>query len=483
MTPSELEQRLNYLKSIFPQADLTPNTFLQLVKPTDELLLPYQQVLIASKIRINMARMSLFSRIMINVFKSVGVSLIRTGELRSWRQHRVEPKGTLIVSHFTHAQQPGSVDAFFGDLLNRKAHNVFYLNSTRIEHDKLLDFYPKDERKNLIFMTKSLPLSRVMSLHIRYFVLSLILFKHSFHRTHDLINRWLLIETAVQQHSRATLANKFFEIRLTEMLKSIRPAQVSLTFEGHAHEAVLIELIHKSFPEIKIVPYQHAPVVPEQFGILRNLRILNANDKVLTSGEITKEYFSAFRTDISILAAGSSKFKEPAENVYVNDRIKVIGASEGTIQSLEVFIKLFNNLAAELPSLDFSLRVHPAISERELGESLKRLHSDSTLISQNSLVQDLATSTYCIYRSSAVAIEGLAFGVTPLYFDQSRSQGLNPLYFANLHLPVFGAADELAEFFKSLSRLDSSAHGIDRVELQRISNQYFSKISSGTRLI
>ena len=483
MTPSELEQRLNYLKGIFPHADLTPNTFLQLVKPTDELLLPYQQVFIASKIRMNISRISLFPRIMINVFKSVGISLIRRGELRSWRKHHVEPKGTLIVSHFTHAQQPSSVDAFFGDLLNRKVHNVFYLNSTRIEHDKLLDFYPKDERKNLIFMTKSLPLSRVMSLHIRYFVLSLILFKHSFHRTHDLINRWLLIETAVQQHSRATLANKFFEIRLTEMLKSIRPARVSLTFEGHAHEAVLIELIHKSFPEIEIVPYQHAPVVPEQFGILRNLRILNANDKVLTSGEITKEYFSAFRTDISILTAGSSKFKEPTDNVYVDDKIKVIGASEGTIQSLEVFIKLFNILAAKLPILDFKLRVHPAISERELRESLKRLHSDSTLISQNSLVQDLATSTYCIYRSSAVAIEGLAFGVTPLYFDQSRSQGLNPLYFANLHLPVFGAADELAEFFKGLSRLDSSAHGIDRVELQRISNQYFSEISSGARLI
>ncbi len=483
MTPSELEQRLNYLKGIFPHADLTPNTFLQLVKPTDELLLPYQQVFIASKLRINISRISLFPRIMINVFKSVGISLIRRGELRSWRKHLVEPKETLIVSHFTHAQQPGSVDAFFGDLLNRKIHNVFYLNSTRVQHKNLLGFYPEEERKNLIFMTKSLPLSRVLSLHIRYLVLSINLFKHSFHRTYDLTNRWLLIETAVQQHSRATLANKFFEIRLTELLKSIQPARVSLTFEGHAHEAVLIELIHKFFPEIEITPYQHAPVVPEQFGILRNLRILNPRDKLLTSGEITKEYLSAFRTDIAILAAGSSKFKEPAENVYVDDRIKVIGASEGTIQSLEVFIKLFNILAAKLPNLDFKLRVHPAISARELRESLKRLHSNSALISQNSLVQDLATSTYCIYRSSAVAIEGLAFGVTPLYFDQSRSQGLNPLYFANLHLPVFGDADELTEFFKGLSSLESSAHGIDRVELQRISNQYFSQISSGTRLI
>lgn len=483
MTPSELEQRLNYLKGIFPHADLTPNTFLQLVKPTDELLLPYQQVFIASKLRINISRISLFPRIMINVFKSVGISLIRRGELRSWRKHLVEPKETLIVSHFTHAQQPGSVDAFFGDLLNRKIHNVFYLNSTRVQHKNLLGFYPEEERKNLIFMTKSLPLSRVLSLHIRYLVLSINLFKHSFHRTHDLTNRWLLIETAVQQHSRATLANKFFEIRLTELLKSIQPARVSLTFEGHAHEAVLIELIHKSFPEIEIAPYQHAPVVPEQFGILRNLRILNSRDKLLTSGEITKEYFSAFRTDVLILTAGSSKFKEPTEHVFIDEKIKVIGASEGTIQSLEVFIKLFNILAAKLPSLDFKLRVHPAISERELKKSLKRLHFDSNLISQNSLVQDLTTSTYCVYRSSAVAIEGLAFGVTPLYFDQSRSQGLNPLYFANLHLPVFGAADELAEFFKDLSRLDSSANGIDRVELQRISNQYFSQISSGARLI
>jgi hypothetical protein len=216
---------------------------------------------------------------------------------------------------------------------------------------------------------------------------------------------------------------------------------------------------------------------------LRNLKLLNAKDQILTSGEITKEYFSAFRKDIAIVNAGSSKFKAPSDSFYFGEIIKVIGASEGTIQSLEVFIKLFMFLKKQHPTIEFKLRVHPAINESELKKSLKRLGAEETLISRKTLLQDLSSSTYCIYRSSAVAIEGLALGVTPLYFDQSRSQGLNPLFFANLHLPVFGTAEELASFFDDISQLNPVDHGINRLELQRISNRYFSQIPTGVKLI
>ncbi len=483
MTPNELEQRLRNLRGLFPGVDLTPNTFLQVVKPTEELLLPYQRLFQDAGLKLVLARVFFFPRIVTNVFKSVGVTLIRSGESKSWRKHQVEPKGTLIISHFTHAQQSEMADAFFGDLLNRNAHNVFYLNSTRIKHQKLVEFYPKIERENLVFMTKSLPLLRVLSVHLNYLFISLVLFRKSFYRDNDVIDKWLLVEAAVHQHTRATLANKFFEIRLKEIIEATRPSRVSLTFEGHAHEAVVIQLIHKSFPWIDLVPYQHAPVVPEQFGILRNLKLLNAKDEILTSGEITKEYFSAFRKDIAIVNVGSSKFKAPSDSFYVGEIIKVIGASEGTIQSLEVFIKLFMFLKKQHPTIEFKLRVHPAINESELKKSLNRLGAEETLISRKTLLQDLASSTYCIYRSSAVAIEGLALGVTPLYFDQSRSQGLNPLFFANLHLPVFGTAEELASFFDDISQLNPVDHGINRLELQRISNRYFSQIPTGVKLI
>jgi hypothetical protein len=483
MTPNELEQRLRNLRSMFPGVDLTPNTFLQLVKPTEELLLPYQRLFQDAGLKLPLARASFLPRILLNVFKSVGVTLIRSGELRSWRKHQINPKGTLVISHFTHAQQCAKEDAFFGDLLSRNSHNVFYLNSTRVKHQKLVEFYPKNESENLVFMTKSLPLLRVLSLHLKYLFSSLILFRHSFYRTNDVIDRWLLVEAAVHQHSRATLANKFFEIRLMEIIETTRPSRVSLTFEGHAHEAVVIQLIHRSFPWIELVPYQHAPVVPEQFGILRNLKLLNAKDKILTSGEITREYFSAFRKDIEIVNAGSSKFKAPLDSFYVGEIIKVIGASEGTIQSLEVFINLFMSLKNQHPTIEFKLRVHPAINDGELRKSLKRLGAEETLISNKTLLQDLSSTTYCIYRSSAVAIEGLALGVTPLYFDQSRSQGLNPLFFANLHLPVFGTAGELASFFDDISQLNPVDHGVNRIELQRISNRYFSQIPTGVKLI
>jgi hypothetical protein len=141
------------------------------------------------------------------------------------------------------------------------------------------------------------------------------------------------------------------------------------------------------------------------------------------------------------------------------------------------------SLKNQHPTIEFKLRVHPAINDGELRKSLKRLGAEETLISNKTLLQDLSSTTYCIYRSSAVAIEGLALGVTPLYFDQSRSQGLNPLFFANLHLPVFGTAGELASFFDDISQLNPVDHGVNRIELQRISNRYFSQIPTGVKLI
>ncbi|ASY11452.1 hypothetical protein A1s21155_00235 [Candidatus Planktophila dulcis] len=476
MTPSELEKRLKNLVSKFPNLDITPNTFLQYVKPTEELLEPYSGYFQENEPKILSARLLFFPRIIVNVFKSILISIVRLNEIRSWNAHQVQPKTSLFITHFTNAQQASGYDSFFGELLDRNSDNIFYLNSTRIKHHQLLTFYDVEARKNLSFMTKSLNPGTVILVHLSFFMTSLKLFNYSFDSSLDARDKWLIIEAGVRQHSRPTMANKFFEIRVSELIKRIHPRVIHFTFEGHSHEAVLINLIHREFGDIALAPYQHAPIVPEQFGLMRNIHRLGESDSIFTSGDITQNYFQSFRSDIPITAIGSSKYKDPSSTSHLGDKVKVIGASEGTIQSLEVFIRLFSSLAANQQSFDFLLRVHPAITDRELKTALRNAGGSKSLISHNSLLDDLSTSTYCIYRSSAVAIEGLAYGVTPLYFDQSRSQGLNPLYFANLHLPAFGSAEELVDFFRDVSTLNSTNQGIDPGQLQQISEGYFSKL-------
>jgi len=477
MTPSELEIRLKNLVSKFPGLDLAPNTFLQIVKPTDELLEPYSKYFLAGGPNILTSRLLFLPRIILNILKSILISLARVSEIKSWNAHQVHPKESLYISHFTHAQRSEADDVFFGELLDRTSSNVFYLNSTRINHQGLVMFYPKETRNNLFFMTKSLNVATVIFTHMKFFTISLKLFRHSFNNSLSKSDKWLLIEAGVRQHSRPTMANKFFENRISDVIQKTRPKIIHFTFEGHAHEAVLINLILRNFREITLAPYQHAPIVPEQFGLMRNINRLGTKDRIFTSGNITRDYFKSFRSDIPITAIGSSKYKESALTSNLGTHVKVLGASEGTIQSLEAFIKLFSSLTHYHQNIEFKLRVHPAISEREMGLALKNAEGAKEVISRNSLVEDLSTSTYCVYRSSAVAIEGLAYGVTPLFFDQSRSQGLNPLYFANLHLPAFGSSDELIDFFADVANLDVIHQGVDRAQLKQISEGYFSKVA------
>lgn len=477
MTTSNLENRLKKIAFKFSDLDVTPNTFLQLVKPTQELLEPYEAYFSEKGPRILYSRLLFFPRILSNFINSILISISRMDELKSWKAHQVRTNTSLFISHYTNAQLPHENDAFFGELLDRTSNCTLYLNSTRLRHKKLLEVYGDESRSNLNFMTKSLNPGAVLLMHFQYFIVSMRFFASSFDSSLDERDKWLLIEAGIRQHSRATMANKFFEVRVSELIRQVQPKVIHFTFEGHSHEAVLINLIHKEFKHIVLAPYQHAPIVPEQFGLIRNIHRLGEIDRIYTSGGITQEYFMSFRSDIPIIVIGSSKFKALSQNPRHGDKVKVIGASEGTVQSLRDFIKLFASLTASQTNFDFYLRVHPAISEKELEITLQEEGGTGVQISRNTLIDDLSTSTYCIYRSSAVAIEGLAYGVTPIYFDQSRSQGLNPLYLANLHLPAFGSADELIDFFGDVSSLNTSNQGIDPEKLSRISEGYFSKLT------
>ncbi len=479
MTPAELEIRLRRITNQLNLDELSYNHFFQFSKPTEDLLVPYRKFLRGKSSNLVLSHFLVPMKIVYLILKSILISLLRKSEERSWHSQESSRKDVLVVSHFTQAQRPGETDVHYGELLNRSDTNVFYLNSTRVPHRELVRFYPKSEQKNLIFMTKSLSLKSVLAIHERFLSTSMKLIWSSFSNSYDRIDKSLLIEAAIRQHARPTMANKFLEVRFTETVNLLNPARIIMTFEGHSHELVLINLIHSKFPEIEIAAYQHAPVVPEQYGLLRNLRLLSSRDQLFTSGELTYDFFRSLREDLQISVVGSRKHKEVTLNQSPIKRIKVLGASEGSVISITKFIQIFSRLSVEFPGFEFKVRIHPSVPESTVIRILKAQGVDRSLISHNSLLDDLLDSTYCIYQSSAVAIEGLAFGVTPLYFNELEGHGLNPLFFANFHQPIFRNVEEFIVFFSQVNSLSLNQHGLPTARLQEVAQAYFSKIENG----
>jgi hypothetical protein len=211
---------------------------------------------------------------------------------------------------------------------------------------------------------------------------------------------------------------------------------------------------------------------------MRNLLKLKTNDVVLTSGEITKDFFASLGLSATVRLLGSPKWQPLSQASKESYPTTVLGAAEGTVESLQNFSQLFQDLANTDLDLKLILRVHPALSAKETSGILSKLNFGERLVLSNqSLEQDLKESHFCIYRSSAVGIEGLRHGVFPLYFNPKGDQGLNPLHFAKLEMPVFRDLSDFKDLFSSIRYVHSKVAWNQNKVLLNIGASYYSKLN------
>jgi hypothetical protein len=154
--------------------------------------------------------------------------------------------------------------------------------------------------------------------------------------------------------------------------------------------------------------------------------------------------------------------------------MNVLGAVEGTYESLQSFIIIFNKLSRLLPDFQFMLRLHPALSKDVAQELLKSLNKSVNLnVSTDTLINDLNNSHVTIFRSSAVALEGLAFASFPVHFDTEMDGLLNPLSQINYPKMEFSDPEKLAEFLKGWPQMRNNTLEFRLESFQVFSDYYF----------
>ena len=478
LEPRLIEYHLSKVQKEIGEKLTLANTYFRLVKPIEENLKRYSRLGNKSNQRLLLDIIFAPLKISLEILKSLGISLIRFRESASFEVPEGFRHQKIFVSHYTHAQLPSRPDVFF-DVLPTKEDLIFYHNNTLLKRAKILDTLRQGEyRANVLITTKSLGLRQTLIIQASNLKISLIMLVAALKTqcfTH--VERQILTEAAISQVSRQTLANQINLKRLDSLLTLNNAASLIITLEGHAYESLYIDLIHTKYPDTRLLAFQHAPIVPEQFGLMKNLLKLKANDVILCSGDITRDFFASLGLCASVQLLGSPKWRPISLESKQSYPITVLGAAEGTLESLESFSQLFQGLNALNLDLKLILRVHPALSIQESSKVLSRLEFGRTLVLSNrTLEEDLKESHFCIYRSSAVAIEGLRFGVFPLYFNPTGDQGLNPLFFAKLEVPVFRNLHEIGELFLNLRQMGSRATINQNEELRKIGATYYSKL-------
>lgn len=243
--------------------------------------------------------------------------------------------------------------------------------------------------------------------------------------------RLLLSVAAIRQLDRSCIYDEIISENCIDYVKSLSPRVFVITYEGHTFEINTIHKLQKSFPNLIILAYQHAPVVNSQFGFFEGLKVFSGNVHLLTTGEIPQKLVLSRKPDASlnVHVAGSNKnmavrINSELENVK---KSKVLIAPEASLQATLELLSEARKYILNDPEMNW-VRLHPRLADRYLKEVLNSKYPQINLSKGNNLEADLSSTKSCIFRSSAVGIQGMQFGVIPIYSSVFSNSLLDPLY-------------------------------------------------------
>lgn len=366
----------------------------------------------------------------------------------------------IFLSHYIGQNLANSEDLYFGSLSNEndnvKKHGItVYINHTKTRSN--FDFpYLKSSQQVCSKMVLPKTVSTkdwliIYKNNLKNFmkIIYVFVFKRGLQKN----ERIMLKELALQQLSMEALVQTYLLKNLVRVLKKTGAQNLLLTFEGHSYEGYVAKKVREEFSEINIGVYQFAPVVPAQATFFRNLDQLNESIKIYVSGSLVKSAILT-RTQVSpnrIYILGSRKNRENHEFLSRKKSVAFLLAAEGSKNALSEFIDLGFNLALEYPKIFFIVRAHPASDAYKSKFFMKTERELPNLIlSENSLEQDMREASYCIYRSSSVGLEGLAYGVVPIHFAAGQNFGLDPIELINLPHRQFEKSHELKQEILSI---------------------------------
>ena len=484
LEPRELDKFLVEIRESSPFNGINASPFFHLVKPTEENLHKYKLLHPKSKILLTLEYLALFPLILVQGLASIVLSFYSLLEFKSEKELPSGKNEFLFLSHFTYAQDPKNEDIFFGKNLDFNQSYVFFLNHTRLLSPQIKrEFYHVGKRKVAV-NTKMLSLFSMIKLHANQLQISWWLFTKSLPgESLDVTKKRLLIKAAFSQHRRSTIANLVLRSRLRETMIRVKPKFLVLTIEGHAYEKIVLDMSKELFKDIKVIGYQHAPIVPGQLNLFRIVSNFNTDDYFFTSGDLSKELALDHGLRCKVETLGSPKARMYEYQKKSASIIQVLVAPEGTQESLSQFIGLINELAPSLPNISFVLRSHPALGNlaHKVAKE-KLLPRNGVSFSTASLSDDLRRSHLILFRSSAIGIEGLSFGALPIHVGQECNDSLNPLVGSKIETLGFRSVSEITRFIEAFD-LNKTQDETFQKNCYRLFDTYFSKLQSINDLV
>ncbi len=416
-------------------------------------------------------RLSIFtyaiSRMILELMRNGVISLIHFPRKTTLESS----KRIFLLTHYSSNSKENN-DLYYGEL--PKFLNQSEVEIIRIFHGNLISYLRvKRKAPQVKILEKSvsaIDILRIAKLSIQRSLLLLNKSKETYKNDRDLAE--YLMRAAVFQSSRKSYSDLILTSTVLEKIRQHDPTHFVTLYEGHCHEIEILSSLASSYPNLKVFAYQHAPIVKAQLGFFLGIKYLNPNVRFLVTGALVKGIIadSLKRGLDTIVVLGSVKNIIGFPERIMKERgakVRVLLAPEGDPPAVSELISLVGRLEINNQPLKLTLRLHPNSHNSVSTDDAKTLKKNAVNISINDLRCDLENADICVYRSSAVAIQGLMFGVPPLYLSANSKHLFDPL-------DLLGV-----EFQARIKRMEEDGYILKAEEhdaLAQIGAQYFSQL-------
>ncbi len=221
--------------------------------------------------------------------------------------------------------------------------------------------------------------------------------------------------------------------QVEEILSLCSPKVIMTTYEGHSWERVVYGIVSQHNKNVLRIGYQHSIVTRRAHSIARPLGKKYDPDLIFTSGEITHNFLqkSLINSHSRLLVLGSKKSLEKLDSHSDKQSKACLVLPEGIIEECNTLFSFSIKCANASPNIDFIWRLHPVMSFNEVLEYMSINMEDlpkNIIISSSSLSEDIAKSSFALYRGTTAIIEAVYGGLMPIYLSDNSEMTIDLLY-------------------------------------------------------
>ena len=482
----QLEKEFDKVISRFKCAEIILTPFFNIGKNIPENLHQYKRLeKRKNRFFITSYKFKYIFRLALMISRAVIHHIYWFGDYKKFLLKLPESSNQVFLSHFTGIfNQLNESDRYFAEIITkrktpREKNLILLINHTkkvpkRKVKSKLLS------ESNYLILPKTTNTKIAWQIFVKQYqnfnyILRLSKKQSEIHRD----ERICMYELAIQQLSQSALSQQILFSNLSYVIIKGNAEELHLTYEGHSYETYLAIKIQSKFSNILINVYQFAPVVPSQVSFFDNLQLLPRKIRInLTGPSILEQIVN--RTQINpnrLKVIGSSKNRHITNlsNRSRQERLTVLFAPEGSYSSFSEYAYLADYCASRLLDMNFIIRPHPNSMKFQKKIMKKYVSKNSNLtVSDSSLESDLNICQICVYRSSAVGIEGLQYGVIPVHYSNLLDGNIDPIRFEDLVHARINCPEGLFQVLYNYTLKSHKEIWESRAALPKVFEKYFS---------